>query len=137
MKKIVGSFLVVVFISFGFFASAHAVVEWNVEKTFKLEKPPLDVAVSSDGQWVFVLAEGGKLFIYSQDGTLRDSLAVGGQVDGVAAGPRDDMVFLSSRKNATIQTIILDYVFDINTAGVPFKGPANAPVTIVVFDDFQ
>jgi len=137
VKSRFGLFLVAVFIFFGFFASAHAVVEWNVEKTFKLEKPPLDVAVSANGQWVFVLAEGGKLFIYSQDGKLKDSLTVGSQVDGVASGPREDMVFLSSRKGSTIQTIVLDFVYDINTAGVPFKGPANAPVTIVVFDDFQ
>ena len=137
MKSKFGLSVVAALIFFGFFAPAHAVVEWNVEKTFKLEKPPVDVAVSGDGQWVFVLAEGGKLFIYSQDGMLKDSLTVDSQVDGVAAGPREDMVFLSSRKGATIQAVMLDFVYDINTAGVPFKGPANAPVTIVVFDDFQ
>jgi hypothetical protein len=120
-----------------FFVPAHAVVEWNVEKTFKLEKPPVDVAVSGKGQWVFVLAEGGKLFIYSQDGVLKDSLTVGSEVDGVAAGPREDLVFLSSRKGATVQTIVLDFVYDIDTAGGPLQGPPNAPVTIVIFNDFQ
>lgn len=137
MKPRSAMFLVIIAILLVFFVPGHAVVEWNVQKTLKLEKPPLDVAVSGDGQWIFVLAEGGNLFIYSQDGMLRDSLSVGSHVDGIAAGPREDMVFLSSYKGANIQTIILDFVFDINTAGAPFKGPANAPVTIVVFDDFQ
>lgn len=138
MKYKYGLFLVAVFVVFGLLTDAHAVVEWNVEKTFNLDAPPLDMVVSGDGQCVYVLAEGGKLLIYSAaDGTLKDSLVVGSHVDGITAGPREDMVFLSSRKGATIQAIQLDFIHDINTAGAPSKGPENAPVIIAVFDDFQ
>jgi hypothetical protein len=30
-----------------------------------------------------------------------------------------------------------DRVYEIQTAGAPFKGPANAPITIAEFSDFQ
>jgi hypothetical protein len=136
--KLRGScFLVTTFLVLGCFANAYAVVEWNVEKTFKLQKPPLDVAVSGNGQWVFVLTSGGKLLIYSAAGELKDSLEVGSHVDGVTAGPKGDVLFLSSSKGATVQQVVLDFIYDINTAGAPTKGNANAPVTIAVFSDFQ
>ena len=130
-------FLVAFFIVFGCFTDAFPVVEWNVQKSFKLEKPPLDVAVASSGKWIFVLAEGGNLLIYSADGTLKERIVVESHVDGVAAGAKEDILFLSSRKASTVQKIELDFVYDINTVGAPFKGPKDAPVVIAVFNDFQ
>jgi hypothetical protein len=130
-------FMIAVFIVLGCFANAYGVVEWDIRKTFKLEKPPLDVAVAVNGKWVFVLAEGGKLLIYSADGTLKDHIMVESHVDGIAAGAREDVLFLSSRKGAIVQEIELDFVYDINTAGAPFKGPEDAPVVIAVFNDYQ
>ena len=137
MKHRYTSFLVAVFVVFGCFTDAFSVVEWNVQKSFKLEKPPLDVAVASSGKWIFVLAEGGNLLIYSADGTLKERIVVESHVDGIAAGEKEDILFLSSRKGLTVQKIELDFVYDINTAGAPFKGPKDAPVVIAVFNDFQ
>jgi hypothetical protein len=130
-------FLVAVSVMLVFAPQTDADVEWNVQKTFKLEKAPLDVAVSNSGRWVFVLTEKGRVLIYGTDGTLKDSITVGSQVDGIAAGPKEDVLFLSSRKGATIQEIILDFIYDIDTASAPASGPANAPVIVSVFNDFQ
>jgi protein-disulfide isomerase len=52
-------------------------------------------------------------------------------------GAREEILFLVSSKKKTVQLAVLDFVKDINVAGSPFKGAADAPVTIVLFTDFQ
>jgi len=120
-----------------FFSHSLAFVEWDVQRTLNLEKPPLDVAVSGNGRWIFILTDQGSILIYSADGTLKDKITVGKDVDSIKAGPREDTLFLTSRKNKTVQHITLDFVYDINISGSPFKGPTDAPVAITVFNDYQ
>jgi protein-disulfide isomerase len=112
-------------------------VEWNLERTLKLEKTPLDVAVSSRGSWIFVLTEDGSVLIYASDGVFKDRIVVGNQVDGIDTGSQEDTLVLISAKEKTVKTVRLDFISEINITGSPFKGPSNAPVTICVFNDFQ
>lgn len=112
-------------------------VEWDVKKTLKLENPPVDVAVSLNGRYVFVLTDQGSILIYSGDGKLEDKISVGRQVDGIKVGPEEDVLLLTSKKNKTVQVVLLEFIKDIDVANSPFKGPADAPVEIVVFSDFQ
>jgi hypothetical protein len=119
------------------FVNGHAEVEWNLLETFKTQKAPLDVEISIDGRWIFVLTEQGEVLIYSSYGRLKDTINVGDTIDEIKAGPREDILFLSSRKDSTVQVISLDFIQKINITGSPFKGPVDAPVAIVVFSDFQ
>ena len=112
-------------------------VDWDVKKTLKLEKTPVDVAVSLNGRWVFVLTAQGSILIYSGDGRLEDEIAVGKHVDGIKVGPEQDILLLSSRKNKTVEILVLDFIQNIDVSNSPFKGPADAAVTIAVFSDFQ
>ena len=115
----------------------QAEVEWNLHRTFKTQKAPQDIDVSIDGRWVFVLTEQGEILIYSSNGSLKDTIQVGDTIDEIKAGPREDILFLSSRTDRTVQLITLDFIQQINITGSPFKGPADAPVAIAVFSDFQ
>ena len=130
-------FLLTSFIVVAFFSHSLGSVEWDVQKTLKLENSPLDVAVSINGRWIFILTDQGNVLIYSADGTLKDKIAVGNHVDAIKAGSREEILFLTSRKNKTVQGITLDFVHDIDISGSPFKGPTHAPVVIAVFSDFQ
>ena len=112
-------------------------VEWNIQKTLKFEEAPIDVALASDGNRMFVLTQLGEIIIYSDSGDEQARLKVGNHVDSIKLGPRGDTLILQSRENKTIQIVSLDFILDINVAGSPYKGPANAPVTIAVFSDFQ
>ena len=47
------------------------------------------------------------------------------------------MLSFSSQTFATVQIAQLEFIQSINIAGSPFKGSEDAPVVIVVFDDFQ
>ena len=116
---------------------SHASVELSVQRTLKMEKSPLDVAVSPDGRWIYVLTDQGKLLIYSTDGRLEDTIAVGNHVDGIAVGPWEHVLILISGENKTVQILSLDFSQKIDVSSSPFKGRADAPVVIAVFSDFQ
>lgn len=118
-------------------ADSYAAVEWDVRQVLKLEQKPRDAVMSVNGKWVYVLTEKGEVLIYAPNGKLRDRISVGNSIDGIKAGPREDILLLTSRKDSTVQIITLDFIQNFTLKGSPFKGPANAPVAVVTFDDFQ
>jgi len=117
--------------------SASDAVELTILKTLKLEAAPIDVAVSADGRRIFVLTEEGRIIVYSADAEEEATIDVGSDVDKIQVGPRGDIIFSNSRKNKTVQILSVDFVQNINVSGSPFKGPADAPIVIAAFDDFQ
>lgn len=120
-----------------FSAESFARVEWDVQQKLKMDTPPLDVAVSTDGKWIFVLNDSGDILIYTSNGKLEDKISVGGHVDQIRVGPKDNLLLLSSRRNKTVELLAIDFIHKINISGSPFKGRADAPVVIAVFSDFQ
>lgn len=112
-------------------------VEWKIKKTLKIEKNPKDIAVSKDGDRIFILTAQGTIYVYSSDGTLHDEISVGKHIDRIKSGPRKNILLITSKQNKTIQVINLEFIQEIDISGSPFKGPADAPIVIVVFSDFQ
>ena len=129
--------LLAILIITGLCTQGLAFVEWNIHKTLKLDTQPLDLAVSQNGNSIFVLTESGKILIYSSDGSLKDKIDVGNHIDQIKLGSGEEWLFLSSRKNKTIEILHVDFIQHIDISGSPFKGPENAPVVIAVFSDFQ
>jgi DNA-binding beta-propeller fold protein YncE len=116
---------------------AGAKVEWRIENTLKTGQPPLDVAVSSNGQSIFVLTAGGSILIYDRNGKLEDTIKVGSHIDQIRVGPGGEQLFATSRQNQTVEVIALNFIREINVIGSPSKGRTDAPVIITVFSDFQ
>ena len=137
MKTRLVVFLLISLILLTFCPQSSALVDWDVKKTLKIEKTPADVAVSLNGRWVFVLTAQGSILIYSGDGRLEDEITVGKHVDGIEVGPEQDILLLTSRKNKTVEILVLDFIQNIDVSNSLFKGPADAAVTIAVFSDFQ
>ena len=137
MKARLVVFLLVPVILLTLCPQSSGLVDWDVKKTLKIEKTPVDVAVSLNGRWVFVLTAQGSILIYSGDGRLEDEIAVGKHVDGIKVGPEQDILLLTSRKNKTVEILVLDFIQNIDVSNSPFKGPVDAPVTIAIFSDFQ
>jgi hypothetical protein len=115
MKTRLVVFLLVPVILLTFCSHGDAAVDWDVKKTLKIEKTPVDVAVSLNGRYVLV----------------------GNHVDGIKVGPEQDILLLTSRKNKTVEILVLDFIQNIDVSKSPFKGPADAVVAIAVFSDFQ
>jgi protein-disulfide isomerase len=117
--------------------TTQATVEKTPEATLSLAEAPLDLAVSADGRWIFVLAQGGKVHIYSSTGELQATMRVDAGTDHIAVSPAGDRLYLSNGEGKTVQVSSLSYIHDIDIAGSPVRGPSDAPVTIVTFSDFQ
>jgi hypothetical protein len=137
MKSRFAIFLVTLVLLFAWLALSSATVEWDVAGTLNLKEKALDAAMSLDGKWIFVLTVKGEILIYSADGKLKDTISVGKSVEGIRAGPREDVLLLTSGKAKTVQIITLDFIQEINISGSPFKGKAEAPVAVATFNDFQ
>jgi hypothetical protein len=117
--------------------SPQAAMEWSVIKAIDLKAAPLDVAPSLDGQWIYILTPG-ELHMYSvQEGKVTDQMTVDKGFDRIAVAPRPNMLTISSSSKKTVQIVMLQPVYKIDVANAPFKGAREAPVTLVVFDDYQ
>jgi hypothetical protein len=116
---------------------AFGLVDWNIQKTLKLDTQPLDVAVSKNGSTIFVLTKSDKILIYTPDGRLKDQIDIGHHVDQIKPGPTEEWLYLSNFKKKTIEVLHVDYIQHIDISGSPYKGSENAPIAIVVFSDFQ
>ncbi len=73
-------------------SSVFGTVEWKIQKTFTLDKSPLAVATSVKGTWFFVLTDEGTVLVYDSTGRLREEIDVGRHIDGIDAGPRDEIL---------------------------------------------
>jgi hypothetical protein len=137
MKSRFAILLVTLVLLFTWLASSPATVEWDVAGTLNLKEKVLDAAMSINGKWIFVLTEKGEILIYSSAGKLQDAISVGKSVEGIKAGPREDVLLLTSGKAKSVQIITLDFIQQINVSGSPFKGKADAPVAVATFNDFE
>jgi DNA-binding beta-propeller fold protein YncE len=137
MKKICVIIPMMVIFFAAFYTQSFAAVESNVILTLDLESPPLDVAVSPDGEKLYILTDNGNILIYSAKGKLTDTLRVDKDIDGIRISRSGDVLFLSSQKSKQVQVVLLDFIQSIDISGSPFKGPNDAPVVITVFSDFQ
>ncbi len=137
-KKII---LVLVFLFLAGWSSipqiAQADMEWRTIRDLDLKTTPLDVAPSADGKWLFILTPG-EILVYSfQEGKVTDRIPVDKDFDRIASSPRADTLTITSSTKKALQMILLEPVYKIDVASLPFKGPQDASVTIVVFDDYQ
>lgn len=135
--KTMNAFILGLVFLFSIASPCGAAVEWEFVETLNLDGTPVDVAVSPDGGLIYVLYEGGKIGIFKSTGQLRDEIAVGKDVEQIRIGPRGERLFALNRRDKTVRIISLGFIQEINVAGAPFKGPADAPVVIAVFSDFQ
>jgi hypothetical protein len=122
---------------FCFSGLVMAEVEKGDSRTFKLDAKPIDMATSADGQYTFVLTEGGKVFILDRSGTLKDTLTVNESVISIGTSPKGDLLLLADSKENTLEVVKISFVVDIDITGLPFKGPADASVVLAVFSDYQ
>lgn len=134
-------FLLAFICAMGLSLTAQAKVDSEISNSFKAAGAPLDLASSVNGKYVYVLNKGS-VGIYTNDGKLEDSIAVDPSFNRISVAGLDlanleDKIFLSSESTGNVQEISYSFVVSIDTSDAPFLGMPNAPVSIVIFSDFQ
>ena len=134
-KKIRVALLMLGFILTAVSVGAEMQVELN--KRQPLGKTPLDIAQSvSDGR-LFVLLEGGTVQILSANGEIQERFQADPDVTTLEVSPDGKRLYLGNAKRNELQLIDLSVVYELPVNNSATKGPDDAPVTLVLFDDFQ
>ena len=131
------SLIVFFVVSAGFVGSVSAELEWTFRKPVPLASAPLDNAVSADGQMLYMLS-AGEITVYSltQNKTI-NTIPIESEYDNIAVSPKGNSLIVTSSAGKSMKIIDLEFIFQIDKSGLPLKGPADAPVTIAVFSDYQ
>ena len=117
--------------------SVCAEMQVELNKRQPLGKTPLDIAQSvSDGR-LFVLLEGGTVQIFSANGQVQERFQADPEVTTLEVSPDGKRLYLGNAKRNELQFIELSIVYDLPVNNSATKGPADAPVTLTLFDDFQ
>ena len=112
-------------------------VDTQIIAKLTLSESPLDISFSKDGKWLYLLTDSGTLLVYTSQGNFNGKLDVGKNIDRIEAGPTAEQIYLLNRKDKSVQVIEVSYTLDIDTSQSPYKGPADAPIVIVEYTDFQ
>ena len=98
--------------------------------------PILDVTTNPSKDLVFVLTPG-EVVIYSMiERNVLDRIQVDKQYDRIAFHT-DDKLVISSTQQSRISIVNFSRFYEIDLTDRAIKGPPDAKVTLVVFDDYQ
>ena len=115
----------------------YAEIDWTLIKQTNLGVQPLDIATSDDGKLIFVLTQGEVLVYSIAEGKVTNRISIDKDIDRMAYAGKNNVLILTSSSSQTLKILQLDFIYKIALDGLPFKGPADAAVTIAVFDDYQ
>ena len=130
-----------------FAASAHALttppegqdnrVEWKVVQSWPTESKTVDMVHSLDGKYVYILNDKNQVQIFNRQGQLQGNIPVSESITAIDIAPQGDTLYLVDNAKNTFSAISVSFVVDVSITDAPFEGPADAPVTIAVFTDFE
>jgi hypothetical protein len=112
-------------------------LNWSVQASWPIPAKPLDVAQSLDNKKVFILAADAKVYIFTPDGKQLGALPVDPNVNAIDIAARGEMLYLVNSKTNTYTAIDVSFNQKIDVTGAPVRGKVDAPVTLVVFSDFE
>jgi protein-disulfide isomerase len=130
-------FLIIIFMSLSLVTSGFSAdIDWRTIKDVRLDDPPIDVVTSFDGSYIYILIANAVLVYSRSVDKIVNRIPVAKAFDKLSyTGPQNELV-LTSTTSKTLKIIKIYPIYQINTQGSPIFGPLNAPVTVVVFDDY-
>ena len=117
-------------------AGLQAAFEYETILKADIDGTILDVAADPDAELVFLLTSEAVLIYSTEDKAVLDRIPLDGRFDRITYQP-DDRLVLTAAKQARINIVQFSRIYDIDLTGRAVKGPKDAGVTLVVFDDYQ
>lgn len=112
-------------------------LEWRQVNSLQLPAKAKDFVYSLDGKYAFILTEDQRVLVYDQKGNLYGSIPVDPGVSAIDLAPQGQLLYLVDTEKNVTSTLAIDFIVNIDITNSAFKGSVDAPVTIVVFSDFQ
>lgn len=112
-------------------------IEWSTNANWEIEAEPLRMVHSLDGKKVFVLGADQKVHVFTAEGSLLGSITVDEGVTDIDIAPYGETLYLVNSNTKTFTSLSVSQIADLDVGTSPFKGPENAPITIIVFTDFE
>ncbi len=112
-------------------------VEWQVLQKWPIQSKTLDMVHSLDSKFVYILNDKYQVQVFNRQGELQGTIPVDAGVSAIDIAPQGKTLYLIDNVKNTFSSVSVSFVVDVDTASSPFKGPADAPVTIAVFSDFE
>ncbi len=112
-------------------------IEWNVLQKWPTVGKTLDMVHSLDGKFVYILNDKQVVQVFNNQGQLQGTIPVEEGVSAIDIAPQGEILYLINNKNQTFSSIAVSFIVDVDISGSPFRGPADAPVTIALFTDFE
>ncbi len=109
-------------------------VEVRMLRSVSLNATPVQTVF--DGQRIYVLTDKGEVQLYSPNGDPVGSFDAGPETTGITVQGNNRLV-LEMGAQKQLLLVEVEPVVQISTEGAPSMGPANAAVSIVIFDDFE
>jgi DNA-binding beta-propeller fold protein YncE len=117
--------------------SALAEIEWSIVDRIALEDSPLDIAISRDGETVYILCEKNILIYSPRQNKVTDTIPLTGKFSQIALAPEEGLLLLTDAKEKQVSIIQISQVYDIEIGQSPIIGKADAPVNVFAFVDYQ
>ena len=112
-------------------------LNWTVQANWSLPAKPLDLVHSLDNKKVFILTADNKVHIFAADGRKLGEMEVEPDTVAIDIAPRGEMLYLINGRTNTFTAMDIGFSQQIDITGAPVRGKADAPVTLVVFSDFE
>ncbi len=112
-------------------------IEWNVLQNWPTAGKTLDMVHSLDGKFVYLLNDQQTVQVFNSQGQLQGDIPVEEGVTAIDISPHGEILYLINNKTQTFSSVGVSFVVEVDITGSPFKGPADAPVTITLFTDFE
>ena len=112
-------------------------LNWTAQANWSLPAKPLDLVHSLDNKKVFILTADSKVLIFAADGRKLGEMPVEADTVAIDIAPRGEMLYLINGRTNSFTAMDIGFSQQIDITGAPVRGKADAPVTLVVFSDFE
>jgi hypothetical protein len=115
----------------------QAGMEWNTLKEIDLKTEALDIATSPDEQILFLLTRGEVLVYSLREEKITERIPLDKEFDRLTYLPRTNALLLTGTSKKNLRIVKMEFVQNFDLTQLPFEGADRAPVTVVVFNDYQ